>query len=171
MLIKYTVEEKQKYLDNLPKKHMSAGALFFDGKGKILIVKPTYKNDWTIPGGVIDADESPRAACVREVKEEVNLDITDLVLLCVDYAASETLEYLGKKVLKPEAMHFLFYGGILSDDQVSNIRIPEDELSEYRFVQIDEALALLSKRLAGKLPKCLEAMKKGAIYYLENVTN
>src|SRR3989338_6212612 len=98
MSIKYTAEEKQKYFDGLPKKHMATGAIMFDRKNRLLIVKPTYKDGWTIPGGVVDADESPRTACIREVKEEVSLDITDPTF------SSVTLEPPG---------HFKILGGIL----------------------------------------------------------
>ena len=47
----------------------SAGALIFDGAGQLLILKPTYKTGWTIPGGVMEADgETPWDACRREVR-------------------------------------------------------------------------------------------------------
>ena len=35
---------------------VSAGALVFDRAGRLLILKPTYKSGWTIPGGVMEAD-------------------------------------------------------------------------------------------------------------------
>jgi ADP-ribose pyrophosphatase YjhB (NUDIX family) len=38
---------------------MAAGALLFDEDGRILLVEPTYKPYWEIPGGVVEADESP----------------------------------------------------------------------------------------------------------------
>ncbi|MEO0768780.1 MAG: NUDIX hydrolase [Cyanobacteria bacterium J06649_4] len=47
---------------------MGAGGLFFDSEGRLLILKPTYRNDWLIPGGVVEANESPRHACMREVR-------------------------------------------------------------------------------------------------------
>ena len=168
MSIKYTAEEKQKYFDGLPKKHMATGAIMFDRKNRLLIVKPTYKDGWTIPGGVVDADESPRTACIREVKEEVSLDITDPTLLCVDYVTAGSYEYLGENLRKPEVFQFVFDGGILSDGQISDIRIQEEELSEYRFVTIDEALKLLRANLTLRIPKCLEAIESGRVCYLEN---
>jgi hypothetical protein len=38
---------------------MAAGALFFNHRDEILILKPTYRDDWLIPGGVVELDESP----------------------------------------------------------------------------------------------------------------
>jgi 8-oxo-dGTP diphosphatase len=39
--------------DFLPRIPASAGALIFDAAGRLLILKPTYKKGWTIPGGQI----------------------------------------------------------------------------------------------------------------------
>lgn len=57
------------YYKGLPKKRMGVGALFLNDKNEILIVKPSYKDHWSVPGGVVDENESPRQACIREVKK------------------------------------------------------------------------------------------------------
>ena len=80
------------YQDSLPKKRMGAGALIFDENGRFLLVNPTYKEPWEVPGGVVEANESPAQACVREVREELGLDITLERLLLVDYSAVLNLE-------------------------------------------------------------------------------
>ena len=50
-----------------PRIPASAGALIRDVRGRLLILKPTYKSGWTIPGGIIEADgETPWEACRRE---------------------------------------------------------------------------------------------------------
>ena len=55
---------------------VSAGALVFDRAGRLLILKPTYKSGWTIPGGVLETDgETPGDAGRREVAEELGLHI------------------------------------------------------------------------------------------------
>jgi 8-oxo-dGTP pyrophosphatase MutT (NUDIX family) len=50
---------------------MGAAVLFTDTGGRVLLVEPTYKDYWEVPGGAVDADESPYDAAVREVKEEL----------------------------------------------------------------------------------------------------
>jgi ADP-ribose pyrophosphatase YjhB (NUDIX family) len=56
----------------LPRIPASAGGLIFDGSGRLLIVNPTYKKHWSIPGGIMEADgETPWEGCRREVREEV----------------------------------------------------------------------------------------------------
>src|SRR5258707_11044757 len=62
------------YLRSLPRKRMAAGALFVDGAGGVLLVDPVYRDTWDLPGGVVEAEESPHAACRREVAEELGLD-------------------------------------------------------------------------------------------------
>ncbi len=34
-----------------------------------------FKGDWVLPGGLVEPDETVREACVREVTEEVGLDV------------------------------------------------------------------------------------------------
>jgi 8-oxo-dGTP diphosphatase len=38
----------------LPAKRMASGALYFNNRGELLIVKPTYRAAWLIPGGVVE---------------------------------------------------------------------------------------------------------------------
>ena len=60
----------------LPTIPASAGALIRARKGRLLILKPTYKGGWTVPGGVVEIGESPWEACRRETREECGLDVT-----------------------------------------------------------------------------------------------
>lgn len=46
--------------------------------GKFLLIRrklPSFKVEWAFPGGIIEGDETEEQAVVREVKEEVCLDI------------------------------------------------------------------------------------------------
>lgn len=47
-------------MGRLPGIPASSGALIRDSRGRILVLKPTYKSGWTIPGGVMEANgETP----------------------------------------------------------------------------------------------------------------
>src|ERR1700723_3528264 len=71
------------YLPAIP---VSAGAMIFDPTGRLLILKPTYKSGWTIPGGIMEADgETPWQACRREVREECGIDVRSGRLACTDF--------------------------------------------------------------------------------------
>lgn len=81
----------QERFSEVPRIPASAGALIFDEDGRLLILKPSYKKGWTIPGGQIEADgESPWAACQREAREECGLDVSRGRLVCVDYLLAES---------------------------------------------------------------------------------
>lgn len=147
----------QSYLESLPKKRMGAGCLLFDSAGRLLIVKPTYRESWLIPGGVVEANESPRDACVREVKEEIGLDCQPLRLLCVDYVCGE--DNYG------EALQFVFWGGVMREKEIV---LADEEISDYQFASVAEALNLLGRHAQRRIYWGLEALKVEETFYLEN---
>lgn len=49
----------EQYVANLNRKRMAAGVLFRDVLGRVLLVEPSYKPNWEIPGGAVEADEPP----------------------------------------------------------------------------------------------------------------
>lgn len=55
------------YVASLARKRMVATAFFRDVEGRVLLVNPAYKEAWDLPGGAVEAEESPHAACRREV--------------------------------------------------------------------------------------------------------
>lgn len=44
--------------------------------GRWLFVRPVYRKGWTLPGGLVDRGESPTTSVVREMKEELGVDVT-----------------------------------------------------------------------------------------------
>ena len=75
------------YVQSLPRKRMAAGALFVDSASRILLVDPVYRDTWDLPGGAVEAEESPYAACRREVAEGLGLDRPPGRVLAVDWGA------------------------------------------------------------------------------------
>lgn len=65
------------YFALVERAYYEAGAfgMIFNNKGEILLCHRTDKNVWNLPGGVIDPNESPWAAAVREVFEETGLKV------------------------------------------------------------------------------------------------
>lgn len=147
------------YHQSLPKKRMSAGCLLFDGEDRILLVNPTYKEPWEIPGGVVEQEESPLQACVREVQEELGLHIQPKRLLCVDY--SPTMDN------RSESLSFIFLGDILSTTEISDITLQKEELSEYRFCTPEEMTTRLNDRVGQRVTQCLSIMNTDQTLYLE----
>lgn len=71
----FTAAEKVSLMTTLEKRAASAAVVVHDGKDTVLVVKASYKRHWGLPGGIIDAGETPRMAAVREVQEETGLTI------------------------------------------------------------------------------------------------
>jgi 8-oxo-dGTP diphosphatase len=135
---------------DLPRVPASAGGLIGDGDGRLLILKPTYKRGWTVPGGQMESDgESPWETCRREILEETGLVVTVGRLACVDF--------LRPKVGKPGGLRFLFDCGSIDPGQGHPIRLAEDEIAEHRWVAPDEADRLLSGPVGRRVAQALAA--------------
>jgi mutator protein MutT len=64
---------------------LGVGAVIRNDRGEILMVlrnREPEKDTWSIPGGKIDIYETMEHGVVREIKEEVNLDIAVIGVLC-----------------------------------------------------------------------------------------
>jgi 8-oxo-dGTP diphosphatase len=137
----------------------AAGALFSDRHGRLMVVEPTYKPHWDIPGGVVNRGETPRHACAREVAEELGLDIEPGRLLVMDWAPDELLE---------ERMLFVFDGGTLDAGRLGAIRLQVSELASYRFVSPEAASRMLKPRLARRISSAVLAQNLRRTLYLEH---
>lgn len=150
------------YYKAIPSKRMGAGVAVFNDANELLLLKPSYKDHWSIPGGIVEELESPREACIREVREEVNIALKNLRFVCV--------EYTRRKEKNDEDLFFLFSGGQLDSQQIGDIKIDDDEIGAYKFAGKEEAIELIggASILAKVLLKCFEALGKGEKLYLEN---
>lgn len=71
--------------ERLPRKRVIAQGLVRDGAGAVLLCELVYKQEWDLPGGVVDPGESPAAALAREVREELGVELPVGRLLAVDW--------------------------------------------------------------------------------------
>jgi RimJ/RimL family protein N-acetyltransferase/8-oxo-dGTP pyrophosphatase MutT (NUDIX family) len=69
----------------LPRKRAISQMLIRDEAGRVLCCQLTYKQDWDLPGGVVEVGESPQLAVAREVDEELALTIPAGPLLLTDW--------------------------------------------------------------------------------------
>jgi len=105
------------------RKRMGAGVLLSDLDGRMLLVEPTYKPYWEIPGGSVEADESPYAAVVRELKEELGLPVQLGRLLVTDWVPP--------RPDRTEGLMVVYDGGIVTPEQIAQMRLPADELRSW----------------------------------------
>ncbi|MFF5081863.1 NUDIX domain-containing protein [Actinoplanes sp. NPDC000266] len=144
----------------LPRKRMGAAALLTDAGGRMLLVEPTYKPYWEIPGGVVEADESPHAAVSRELQEELGLSLKPGRLLVTDWVPP--------REGRTEGVMLVFDGGTLSDEQTALIRVPADELRGWAWSTEREAEQRLSGLLARRIVAAVRARAAGTAVYLED---
>ena len=148
------------YFASLPKKYMGSGLLVRDVNGAVLIVTPTYKSSLEIPGGIVEANESPRACARREALEELGLELTPQRLLVMDYLTA-TEE-------RPDALIFVFDGGVLGADDIARIRLPPTELEAWQFVLPRALPTIMLPRMARRLQCAISALEAGETWYLED---
>jgi 8-oxo-dGTP diphosphatase len=146
------------YTARLPRKRMAAGMLFRDDAGRVLLVEPSYKNEWEIPGGCVEADESPYAAAIREVAEELGVSTVPGRLLVVDWVPP----HAGRT----EGVMFVYDGGLL--ESAANFHLSPDELRSWAWCTPSEAAARLSEPLTRRVLAATEAAATGTMLYLEN---
>lgn len=147
------------YVASLARKRMGAAALFRDQAGRVLLVDPVYRDDWGLPGGAVEAEESPQAACRREVAEELGLDRPTGRILVVDWVPSREL---------PEGLIVIYDGGTLTSAEISAIVVPPDELAGFAFVPADRVAERMAPRLARQVSASLAALAAGTVASLED---
>lgn len=146
----------------VPTKTVAAGWLLTDAEDRVLLVKPTYKEPWEIPGGIVEAGEAPSAAARRELHEELGLDRVPRRLLVADY---RTAAPGGER---PDGLRFVFDGGRLDPDEAEAIRLPPDELRGHRFVPAEELDGYVVPILARRLRAALAQRSHDGATYLED---
>lgn len=141
------------------RKRVAADVLVFDQAGLILLVEPTYKEFWDLPGGMAEANEPPRAAAQRELREELGLDTHVGRLLVVDWE--------GPHGPWDDQLVFIFDSDPLSGGQVANLRAIDSELAGFAFLPVDEAAQRLRPDMADRLRRAIDARESGRTAYRE----
>ena len=135
----------------------SAAALITSPSGEVLLVKPNYRDHWSLPGGILEQGEPPHLGCAREVREELGISVPIGPLLAVDWLAPDGL--------RPRPIvSFVFDGGVLADP--SPIVLQADELDAFRFVAPSELAGYLPPYMATRVASALRARSSGGAAYV-----
>jgi 8-oxo-dGTP diphosphatase len=143
-----------------PRKLVTADLLVRDPQGRILLVDPTDKPTWELPGGVVAENEPPRSGAQRELREKLGLDLTPTRLLVVDYQ-SHTDPW-------DDCLTLIFNGGTLTDAQVDAIRLLDPGLAEFGFSDPSEAGERLPGPVRPRLAAACEALRFDVSRYLQD---
>ena len=108
-----------------------AAPLIFNDKNEILLFKSTKWQGWIFPGGHLEYGETAAAACIRETKEETNLDIEP----------GEIINF-GERI-NPPTYHrsaHLIYFQFLAKIKSGEIKLDPEELTDSRWFTPRQAL-------------------------------
>ena len=108
-----------------------ATAVIFDSHRRILILKRTKSEYWSLPGGRIDSDESAEGCCVRETFEETGLVIRATRVISVNSDPRSIVHYPDGNVYR--SFFICFEAEIVSGDLRDS-----DETEGFRWIGPDD---------------------------------
>lgn len=150
--------EPDQWYAQLPSFYATTAALITEADtGRVLLVKPTYRDHWAVPGGYLEAGECPQDGCARELHEELGLHLNVGALLVLDWAPPAGP--------RPRALiSMTFDAGTIP--AATALRLPADELSAYDFLEPDVAATRLPADVAPRIAAAIEARRTGRAAYL-----
>lgn len=137
----------EEFSATLARKRIGSGALITDPTGRVLMVEPTYKENWEVPGGAVENDETAYDACRRECHEELGLDVAVGRLLVIEHQCDGG--HRGDSIM------FIYDCGVLPSDV--EIQLPSNELRSFRFVEESSLEEVAVERLSRRLRSALLA--------------
>lgn len=152
-----TFTDPDTWFASLPGVVIAAGALITDPDGRVLLVKPNYRDHWALPGGICEHGEPPQEGCRRELAEELGMEIAVGKLLATDW--SQPYGTAARPI-----MHFVFDGGRLDDG--AGIVVQEAELDGFRFTPAAELAAHLPPYGLARVAGAIRARQQGACLFL-----
>jgi 8-oxo-dGTP diphosphatase len=120
----------------LPKKRLIAHVLMRDAHDRVLLCETQFKEDWELPGGIVEPLEPPRLGAAREVREELGIDLEIGRLLVVDWMPP----YLGWD----DAIEMIFDGGLVVEGDLAHWSLQPTEIKAVALTDLSTASQLLT---------------------------
>jgi 8-oxo-dGTP diphosphatase len=143
----------------LPRKRLIAHVLIRDDRDRVLLCETQFKPDWELPGGIVEPDETPRLGAVREVREELGIELAVGRLLVVDWLPP----YLGWD----DAIEMIFDGGTVTEADLATWSLQPTEIKRVALLDLDTAAGLLTP-LAHRRLSIAMSLGPGQMAYTED---
>ncbi|WP_370948355.1 NUDIX domain-containing protein [Amycolatopsis sp. cg5] len=144
---------------SLPRKRMSAGMLLLDERQRILLIEPSYKKHFDIPGGVVEADEPPWRTSERELYEELGISRRGPAIL---------VDYMTTTDQMPEGIAWIFDGGRIDQAEVDRLVLTDPEVNSVGLYTLAEMERRVVPHLARRLAAAVEVAGTGQLALCED---
>lgn len=144
----------------LPRKRAISQLLLRDGEGRVLLCELTYKQDWDLPGGVVEVGESPALAVTREVEEELSLQLPAGSLLLTDWLPA----WSGWD----DAVCLVFDGGVHPSSLVASVVPQAREIRSAAFCTPEQVRERCADFTARRIEAALAALRGTGPAYTES---
>ena len=129
----------------------SCGAVLYRNQDelRVLLIKQARNGNWSFPKGHVEEGETEIETAVREVREEVGLEIEPVS------GFRETITYNPKANVKKDVVYFV------SRSQSPIVKLQKEEVSDYKWLRPREAFKTLTfKNDKDVLKKALNFLKQ-----------
>jgi 8-oxo-dGTP diphosphatase len=141
---------------NIAAPEAAAHAVLVDERGWVLIVRPSYKRRWHLPGGYVHIGETPTSAVTREVFEELGIRPELRGPVTVSWAPHGGADRL-----------LFTYTGRLTEELRQAVSIDGAEIIGWTTLDPERLEERLHQRLAARIRASIEADECGQVQYIE----
>ncbi|MER8084242.1 NUDIX hydrolase [Streptomyces sp. NPDC087532] len=144
-----------------------ASTLITDTYGRVLVQRVDYRDVRLLPGGAVDAHESPSRAAARETLEELGVTARYTRGLAVDWIPSNAPGYPGETRFPGEVL-LVYDGGTWSAKQIAAVRLPDREILAIEFAEPAQLPDIMKPGDARRTLSALRARINGTTALLED---
>lgn len=135
----------------LPRKRVIGQGILRDEQHRVLLCELTYKSEWDLPGGVVESGESPATGLVRELQEELGVEVH------VDSLV--TMNWLPAWRGWDDACLFVFDLGTIDSSITESMTLQRTEIAAVHWCDLD----LVRQKATRATLELLESLENGPL--------